>query len=217
MNFLELFEEILIDEQYVLKGRDGNHSYVEFPLDLLIPRESKDGRTAYSLPKAGKTPERHIESDYILVPFLDEVQTEVDAAKLVAAAALDRSMVVHDATSSSGCFSLRLIQLMKQIMKRNSGSALYGRLTDLFISDKIYPTEGDTIYGVKIHPVKNEFWDEISSFYKQLGGTYPDNTQNLVIGAGDRRADYFVRPIRKINGHEGLAILSNKEVLLGCV
>lgn len=217
MKFLDLFEEILIDEQYVLGGMNDKYSYVEFPLDLLIPKESKNTRTAYSLPKPGKTPERHIESDYVLVPFLDGVRSEEDAAKLVTAAGLDRNMIVHDKDSLSGIFSLRLVAVMKQIMRRNSGCMLYGNLTDLFISDKIYPTEGDTIYNVKIHPVKNEIWSEILSFYKQLDGKYPDNTENLVIGVGNRRTDYFVHPIRKINGNEGLAILSNKEVLLGCV
>lgn len=43
---------------------------VEFPLDLLSPGSEKDF-VAYTIPNAGKIPEKHVEGDYVMVPTFD--------------------------------------------------------------------------------------------------------------------------------------------------
>lgn len=42
----------------------------EFPLDLLAPGTEKD-HIAYTIPNHGRIPERHVESDYVMVPTYD--------------------------------------------------------------------------------------------------------------------------------------------------
>jgi hypothetical protein len=212
VKFLDLFEKVLLEEEYILKKPNSSKVFVELSLDFFA-------KSAYSLPKADGMPERHIEADYILIPILDGVQTEQDAAKLILAAGTDRNMVVYDDESKSGEFSLRLVHLMKQAAKRYGGSVRSG-LTDLFISKKIHITE-EEVYGVKIHSVDTEFWDMLERFYKDsLGGDYGENSNldkaNIVIGVDNNR-DCFVRPVRVLNGNEGLAILSNQKVLLGFI
>jgi hypothetical protein len=218
MKFLDLFEEIRIDEEYVMKSPNTNAAFVEFPLCFF------NSTTAYSLPGPNRIPERHIESDYIAVPLFDEVQTEMDAARLVAATGVDRNMLAYDKEVALGEFSLELVNLMKQVMKRNGGgNTIPNRtvgLTDLFISEKIHPTE-EEICGVKIHPINIEFWNELEKYYKDsLGGSYGEmdglDKANIVIGVSTD-GDTFIRPIRKLNGSEGLAVLSNQKVLLGLV
>lgn len=43
---------------------------VEFPLDFLAPGTQKD-YVAYTIPNAGRIPEKHIEGDYVMVPTYD--------------------------------------------------------------------------------------------------------------------------------------------------
>lgn len=207
MKFLDLFEEVRVDEEYIIKNQNSSKVFAEFPLDF-------SASTAYSLPKAGNIPERHIEADYIAVPILDGAQTEEDAARLVIAVAADRDMAVFDSQAQPGEFSQRLVAMMKQIFRKNSG--INSSLTDLFINEKVHQGKDD-ICGVKIHPVDGKLWDELEAFYKNLlGGSY-DTKLNIVIGVENNRNDSFVRPVRKLDGTEGLAILNNKKVLLGLV
>jgi hypothetical protein len=43
---------------------------IEFPLDILVPGTERDW-CAYTIPNHGRIPERHIESDFIMVPVFD--------------------------------------------------------------------------------------------------------------------------------------------------
>lgn len=43
---------------------------VEFPLDFLAPGTEKD-YVAYTIPNAGRIPDRHVEGDYVMVPTYD--------------------------------------------------------------------------------------------------------------------------------------------------
>lgn len=213
MKFLDLFKEINCDEEFIIKSPNTNAVFVEFPLGFF-------DNTAYSLPGPNRIPERHIEGDYILAPILDGVQTEKDAARLVVAAGVDRNMMVYDNESKMGEFSLKLVSLMKQNMRREDGGNRLGILTDLFVNEKIHPTE-EEIQGVKIHPINAEFWDELETYYKnKLEGGYGEMSglgkANIVIGVS-ADGDTFIRPVRKLNGNDGLAILSNQKVLLGLV
>jgi hypothetical protein len=58
-NFAGIFEEIPIT--------DGTMGTVEYPLDILAPGTEKDF-VAYTIPNAGRLPERTVESDYVRVP-----------------------------------------------------------------------------------------------------------------------------------------------------
>ncbi len=46
----------------------GENEYLEFPLDMLAPGE-EDEYIAYTQPGTGKIPERHIEGDYVRIPY----------------------------------------------------------------------------------------------------------------------------------------------------
>ena len=46
----------------------GNNEYLEFPLDMLAPGE-EDEYIAYTQPGTGRIPERHIEGDYVRIPY----------------------------------------------------------------------------------------------------------------------------------------------------
>lgn len=46
----------------------GDENYLEFPLDMLAPGE-EDEYIAYTQPGTGKIPEKHIEGDYVRVPY----------------------------------------------------------------------------------------------------------------------------------------------------
>lgn len=61
-----------------------------------------------------------------------------DGFHTLIAAGADRNIVVFDANAGAGRFTLRLLSLMQQAMRRNAGgnstSLLRGRLTDVFVS-----------------------------------------------------------------------------------
>ena len=67
-NFAGIFEEIPIT--------DGTMGTVEYPLDILAPGTEKDF-VAYTIPSAGRIPERHVESDYVRVPTY-EIGNSID-------------------------------------------------------------------------------------------------------------------------------------------
>jgi hypothetical protein len=49
---------------------------IEFPLDFLAPGTEKDF-TAYTIPRQGRLPERHVEGDYVMVPTY-EIGSSID-------------------------------------------------------------------------------------------------------------------------------------------
>jgi hypothetical protein len=199
MNFLDLFTKIEFDDTYLTTGEHGK-KYAKFPLDLLM--NNPDG-------------------DILAVPLLDGVVTEDDAMRTVVCAAVDRNVIVHDEYSLPGELTLRLVALMKQVMRRNGGGCTVSlnciKLTDLFIHEKVHSDKNTTIYGVKVHPVKTEVWENIIKFYADIEGTFLENRTEIVIGVDTEQSDCFIHTIRKSNGDEGLAILDNRKVILGVI
>lgn len=134
-----------------------------------------------------------------------------DGFHILLAAAVDRNIVVYDSTAAAGAFTKRLISLMQQVMRRNSGgnstSLNRGRLTDIFMSPEaledvrnwstadidevtrreIFVSPDGTlnrIFGVTLHDI-DEFGDgqQYQEYYlNELGGTLASGDQELVLG-----------------------------------
>lgn len=195
MKFLDLFEKIEFSEKaYVTKNKQGQE-FVEFPGDF------------------------HSGIDLVAVPLLEKTIEEIDAAKLVIAAAVDRNIIIYDEESEPANFTVKLVNIMKQTMLRNGGgnySGYRGRLTDLFISKKYWSNTQD-ICGVKIHLVEEKDWDELREYYEKDLYGFLYNKKDFIIGVSLELVDSFVHPINTTNGNEGLAILNNRKVLLGLI
>jgi hypothetical protein len=123
-----------------------------------------------------------------------------DGFHVLLAAAVERNIVVYDSAATAGAFTKRLVSLMQQVMRRNSGgnstSLNRGRLTDIFMSPEaledvrnwstsdidevtrreiFVSQEGrlNRIFGVNLHDY-DEFGEdqEYQEYYlNELGGT----------------------------------------------
>lgn len=142
------------------------------------------------------------------------------------AAAADRGIMIFDGNAASGRFTLRLISLLKQSMKRKAGgntaSRKKGSLTDIYMSvealedmrswtlaevDEVTRREIFTaqdgvinrIYNVNLHELY-EFGvgQEYQDFsLNALGVTLNGTDQELVIGIDLNNKDSFVMPVRE--------------------
>lgn len=140
------------------------------------------------------------------------------------AAGADRGLVVFDANAGQGRFTLRLISLLQQAMRRHAGgnttSNRRGRLTDLYMSieafedmrswtladvDEVTRREIFTseegglsrVYNVNLHDL-NEFGvdQEYQNYYlNDLHATLAAGDVELVVGLDLQRNDSFVMPI----------------------
>jgi hypothetical protein len=140
------------------------------------------------------------------------------------AAGADRGIVVFDANAGSGRFTLRLISLMQQAMRRHAGgnttSTRGGRLTDIYMSvealedmrswtladvDEITRREIFTseqgainrIYNVNLHDLIEFGVDqEYQNYYlNDLHATLAAGDLELVVGLDMQRNDSFVMPV----------------------
>ncbi len=134
-----------------------------------------------------------------------------DGFHTLLAAAVDRNIVVYDSAAAAGAFTKRLISLMQQVVRRNSGgntaSPNRSRLTDVFMSPEaledvrgwstadidpitqreiFISREGtlNQIFGVTLHDL-DEFGvgQQYQNYYlNQLGGTLASSDEELVLG-----------------------------------
>ncbi len=148
-----------------------------------------------------------------------------DAWHTLLAAAADRNIVVYDANAAAGRFTLRLISIMQQAMRRHAGgnttSVKGGRLTDLYMSiealedmrnwtlaevDEVTRREIFTaqdgminrIYSVNLHELY-EFGinqEYQNYFLNDLGASLAPGDQELVVGLDLSQNNSFVMPIR---------------------
>lgn len=140
------------------------------------------------------------------------------------AAGADRGIVVYDSNAGQGRFTLKLISLMKQAMRRHAGgnttSLRQGRLTDLYMSlealedmrswtlaeideqtrREIFLSEDGyiaSIYNVALHELY-EFGvgQEYQQYYtNDLQASLATGDVELVVGLDLSRPDSFVMPI----------------------
>lgn len=148
-----------------------------------------------------------------------------DAWHTLLAAGADRNIVVYDANAANGRFTLKLISIMQQAMRRHAGgnttSRLRGKLTDLYMSiealedmrswtlaevDEVTRREIFTaqdglinrIYSVNLHELY-EFGvsqEYQNYFLNDLGASLASGDQELVVGLDLEKNDSFVMPIR---------------------
>lgn len=148
-----------------------------------------------------------------------------DAWHTLLAAGADRNIVVYDTNAAAGRFTLRLISIMQQAMRRHAGgnttSRRGGKLTDLYMSiealedmrnwtlaevDEVTRREIFTaqdglinrIYSVNLHELY-EFGinqEYQNYFLNDLGASLAPSDQELVVGLDLDRNDSFVMPIR---------------------
>jgi len=134
-----------------------------------------------------------------------------DGFHTLLAAAVDRNIVVYVSAAAAGAFTKRLISLLQQVMRRNSGgnstSINRGRLTDVFMSPEaledvrnwstadidevtrreIFVAQDgriNRIFGVNLHDL-DEFGvgQQYQNYYlNELGGTLAAGDEELVLG-----------------------------------
>jgi hypothetical protein len=149
-----------------------------------------------------------------------------DGFHVLLAAAVDRNIVVYDSVAVAGTFTKRLISLLQQVMRRNSGgnstSENRGRLTDVFMSPEaledvrnwstaeIDPVtrreiftskngELNAIFGINLHDL-DEFGvgQQYQNFYlNDLGGTLASGDQEMVLGLDLSLPGMFLMPVRE--------------------
>jgi hypothetical protein len=140
------------------------------------------------------------------------------------AAGADRGLVVFDGNAGQGRFTLRLISLLQQAMRRHAGgnttAIRRGRLTDLYMSvesledmrswtlaevdevtrREIFQSEDgalNRIYNVNLHDlIEFGVGQEYQNYYlNELHATLASGDVELVVGLDMQRADSFVMPI----------------------
>lgn len=147
-----------------------------------------------------------------------------DAWSVLLRAALSRNLIPYDDMATAGLFTKRLVEIMKQIMRRNAGgnssSTNKGKLTDLFISPEaqgdmfswdltqIPEAERSKIFNngplLNIADVNLHAIDELGVgqdfqryWTNTLAGTMPTDKVEIVVGLDLSTNDSFVRPIKE--------------------
>jgi hypothetical protein len=126
------------------------------------------------------------------------------------AAGADRGIVVYDANAGAGRFTLRLISLMQQAMRRHAGgnttAGRRGRLTDLYMSvEALEDMRSWTLADVDEQTRRDIFTSEDGSLNRifnvnlhdliEFGATLAAGDVELVVGLDLSRNDSFVMPI----------------------
>jgi len=147
-----------------------------------------------------------------------------DGWHVLLAAGLGRNLLIADTAATAGLFSKRLVELMKNIMRRSAGgnstSTNRGKLTRLYMSPEAQgDIRGWTLddvddvtrreifladeYGLmKVFGVELRALDELGDgqeyqdyFEDTLGGSLTNSKQELVVGLDTSKDDSFVMPI----------------------
>lgn len=112
------------------------------------------------------------------------------------AAAADRNIVVYDTNAGVGRFTLRLISLMQQAMRRNAGgnsaSINKGRLTDLFLSiEALEDMRNWTIADID-ETTRREIFNSADGYINSI---FNVNLHDLYeLGAGQEYQNFFLDP-----------------------
>lgn len=148
-----------------------------------------------------------------------------DAWHTLLAAGADRNIIVYDGAAAAGRFTLRLISVMQQAMRRHAGgnttSLRRGKLTDLYMSiealedmrnwtlaevDEVTRREIFTaedgmisrIYSVNLHELYEfgQNQEYQNYFLNDLGAALAPGDLELVVGLDLSKNDSFIMPIR---------------------
>lgn len=153
-------------------------------------------------------------------------KANADGWHTLLAAGKGRNLSVYDNLATVGLFTKRLVQLMKNIMRRNAGgnstSLNRGKLTDLYLSPEalddirswdltqvddvtrrqifLAGEEGGLtrIFNVNLHDL-DEFGvaQEFQLYFTDtLGGSMPGSKEEIVVGLDLQNRDSFVMPVR---------------------
>jgi hypothetical protein len=136
-----------------------------------------------------------------------------DGFQTLLAAAADRNIVVYDTNAGVGRFTLRLISLMQQAMRRNAGgnsaSVGRGRLTDMFLSiEALEDMRNWTIADVN-EATRQQIFNSAEGYISRI---FDVNLQDLYeFGAGQEYQNFFLDP----NGLNASLAPSDVELVLG--
>ena len=148
-----------------------------------------------------------------------------DGFHTLLAAAVDRNILVYDASAAAGSFTKRLISLMKVTMRRNGGgnssSVNRRKLTDLFVSPEaiedmrnwnidqvdevtrreIYLAEDGSlnrVFGVNLHDMDEFGVGQVYQDYvtSTLGGSLASSDVEFVLGLDLSNRGSFIMPYR---------------------
>lgn len=145
-----------------------------------------------------------------------------EAVKSLVRSCRDNNRLVHNSVSQ-GAPTPRLISLMQQKMRRDyysqdivlkDGSIINlrdrRRISDIYLADPAgFFAGSEQFYSIKLHILNEKFGEAISSYYKSIGGRFPDTKtphKNLVIGV-NRTSNTFMR--------NEFTVLDSKAILLG--
>lgn len=149
-----------------------------------------------------------------------------DGWRVLLAAGVGRNLVTYDDAGTAGLFTKRLMELMKNIMRRNAGgnstSVNRGKLTRLYTSPEALGdvrswqlTEVDDVtrreifisddwgltrlFGVELRDIDElGVGQEFQNYFTtNLGGTLPGSKTELVVGLDLSDSDSFVMPVRE--------------------
>lgn len=129
------------------------------------------------------------------------------------AAAADRNIVVYDTNAGVGRFTLRLISLMQQAMRRNAGgnsaSINKGRLTDLFLSiEALEDMRNWTIADID-EVTRREIFTSADGYINRI---FNVNLHDLYeLGAGQEYQNFYLDP----NGLNASLAPSDVELVVG--
>lgn len=213
----EIFEETF-STQYFQEG-----FLAEYPLSILAPDDYANKTTKSIVKNKKSETEIRKDGDYIVVPTYKQSSEELynNALDLIICTAIDRNIVVYDSDSDGDkVLTNRLVAIAKLVFKRNS--SLGQHKLDAIIVDKNTKIEGvedyeldkDIAYrGVKIFRTDMSRMRDIA---KKMNVKLPSSCSDFVIGVStDQRCPTMVNP--KVGEEDGLAILSNKSVILGAI
>lgn len=136
-----------------------------------------------------------------------------DGFHTIIAAGADRNIVVFDANAGASRFTLRLLSLMQQAMRRNAGgnaaSLRRGRLTDLFVSiEGLEDMRNWTIADID-EVTRRELFTSAEGYINRIFNTNLHDVYEL--GVGQEYQNFFLDP----DGLNGSLAASDVELVIG--
>jgi hypothetical protein len=203
---LSVFEFFNRTETELQRGHFG----VEFPLTL---KEDDANRRNVGIPEVSthsclvnpnpnNLPDKVIDSDYVSVPLysIEDDRQEADRVHLLLAAGVDHNLLVYGGEAKS------VVGFISDIMKQNGLNLTHILVDNEFDVD--VDVELISVDGLKKGGQYNSY------FTNQLGSSFPKGTENLIVGLCLDNKN-FVNPVDVKTGKEGLAVLSNANIVLG--
>ena len=214
----EVFD--LVFETHIWQtGENCRSEIIKYPLNLLAPNEGikNDEYLSHQVNYSYEI-DRYVGGDYLILhphKFKSEEAITQGGIDCLVASAIDRNVIAYDKDAKEGELSKRLISLMKTVYSRTNGYK--DRMNILLVDKQITKIGGvkiekdTTCFGVKI--IRCDIFD--NEFLREIGDIgMPEGKKSMVVGL-NLKANTFIN--EEINGKNAIAVLDNKQVLMGAV